>query len=164
VHGRWGNPPGAGPDEGAHYVKAIGVGGGDLYGRRPAPTPAEVEALVNTRRSPDERARIEAFLRAEPSASALWLQRTSREFTVPAGSGRSVVALGDPAALAGELLQRRPARLSSAARWALVAGVFLAAGFVHVMAWYANGRTVSGQQRRGLAVRRRRRLAAPLGW
>lgn len=24
------NPPGIGPDEGAHYVKAIGVGGGDL--------------------------------------------------------------------------------------------------------------------------------------
>jgi Predicted membrane protein (DUF2142) len=110
------NPPGAAPDEGAHYVKAIGVGGGDLYGRRPAPTRAEVEALVNTTRSPDERARIEAFLRAEPSASAPRSTVATRVAFRPLVSGRNAerteqLTSGPGSARAAALPGRVPSHL-----------------------------------------------------
>jgi hypothetical protein len=58
-----GDPPGAGPDEPAHYIKALGAGGGDFYGRDPPPSGAEL------------------------STQERWHQRASREFTVPAGLG-----------------------------------------------------------------------------
>jgi hypothetical protein len=80
------NPPGAGPDEGAHYVKALGAGAGHLYGSKPAPGRAEIQALVGTKRSSEERAKLEAFLGAGTvSAQTQWQRLTSREFTVPAG-------------------------------------------------------------------------------
>jgi hypothetical protein len=45
-----GNPPGAAPDEGAHYLKALAAGRGELYlGRRP-PAPADPERLEATAR------------------------------------------------------------------------------------------------------------------
>jgi hypothetical protein len=45
-----GNPPGAAPDEPAHYLKALAAGRGELYlGRRPPP-PADVESLSPARR------------------------------------------------------------------------------------------------------------------
>ncbi|MBA3262897.1 MAG: DUF2142 domain-containing protein [Thermoleophilaceae bacterium] len=89
------DPPGAGPDEPAHYIKALGVGGGDLYGRSlGGPTPAEVRALTNTRRSPEELAQLKAFLGRKPSAGALWQRRTSREFAVPAGLSFSAFGCG----------------------------------------------------------------------
>jgi hypothetical protein len=80
------DPPGAGPDEPAHYVKALGVAGGDLYGRTPeGASQAEVRALLNTRHSPQELARLRDFLGQKPTAGQLWQRRTSREFEVPAG-------------------------------------------------------------------------------
>ena len=79
-------PPGAGPDEPAHYVKAMGVGGGDLYGRSPAsPSSADVQAFLDTPRSAEELARLSAFLGRKQSAGAIWQRTTSRAFTVPAG-------------------------------------------------------------------------------
>lgn len=56
-----GNPAGSAPDEGAHYLKALAVSGGDLAGRRvvlPPPPPGRKEA---------------------------WIQRTTRAVEVPAG-------------------------------------------------------------------------------
>jgi hypothetical protein len=89
------NPPGAGPDEPAHYIKALGVAGGDLYGRTPeGASEAQVRALLNTRHSPEELAELKAFLGRKPSAGALWQQRTSRVFDVPAGMSFSAFGCG----------------------------------------------------------------------
>jgi hypothetical protein len=80
------DPPGAGSDEPAHYIKALGVGGGDLVGQPPrarGPTPEQLKRLL--RSSPEQLKRFKAQVQQQPSAGALWQQRTSREFTVPAG-------------------------------------------------------------------------------
>ncbi len=61
------NPPGAAPDEPAHYVKALGAGGGDVLG---APLPGES-------RSPEQRRW------GATSLQMAWQQRTSRVFEVP---------------------------------------------------------------------------------
>jgi hypothetical protein len=92
-------PPGVGPDEPAHYIKALGVGGGQLYGRPPGVrvSQADVQALVKGHRSAKERAQVEAFLRAGPPAQAPWQTRTSRKFTVPAGMGLSAFGCGGQA-------------------------------------------------------------------
>lgn len=42
----FGNPPGAAPDEPAHYVKALGAGGGDIFGRRLSTTLTATSAGV----------------------------------------------------------------------------------------------------------------------
>jgi hypothetical protein len=89
-----GTPPGAGPDEPAHYIKAIGAGGGDLAGRDPAPSQAEIRALIHARRSPEQRRQLEALLEVEPNALAIWQQRTSREFTLPAGLSYTAFGCG----------------------------------------------------------------------
>jgi Predicted membrane protein (DUF2142) len=89
-----GTPPGAGPDEPAHYVKAIGAGGGDLAGRDAAPSQAEIRALINARRSPEQRRLLEALLEVKLTERALWHRRASREFTVPAGLSYSAFGCG----------------------------------------------------------------------
>ena len=72
-------PPGAAPDEGAHYIKAIGVGRGDPYGgpvvSRSPDRPAFSEAHA------DDLAR---FFRGASSSTARWQRRTTRLFQVPA--------------------------------------------------------------------------------
>lgn len=62
-----GNPPGAAPDEPAHYVKALAAGGGDFLG-----SPLEHESLVN--QQPQS---------ALGSRQAAWQARTSRMFELP---------------------------------------------------------------------------------
>ncbi|HVE92565.1 MAG TPA: DUF2142 domain-containing protein, partial [Actinomycetota bacterium] len=57
----FGTPPGAGPDELAHYVKAVGAGGGDIRG-------GEIP---------------EATMGPPPSATQAWFNQTSRVFDVP---------------------------------------------------------------------------------
>jgi hypothetical protein len=88
-------PPGAGPDEPAHYVKALGVGGGDLYGRPlGGPTEAQLQTLGQAGGSPEGRAKLEAFLGKPEPAGAAWQRRTSREFTVPAGLSSTAFGCG----------------------------------------------------------------------
>jgi hypothetical protein len=74
-----GNPLGAGPDEAAHYVRALGVGGGDLVGARFIPSQAERRAFAE---GADRRpgAADEGAVTAE---SFSWQSRTTREFSVP---------------------------------------------------------------------------------
>jgi hypothetical protein len=89
------DPPGAGPDEPAHYIKALGVGGGDLYGRRPGgPTEAQLRTFMKAGRSAEELARMKAFLGADASLGAAWRAQTTREFTVPAGLSYTAFGCG----------------------------------------------------------------------
>lgn len=80
------DPPSAGSDEPAHYIKAIGVGGGDPLGQRPrshGPTPEQLKQLL--RSSPGQLKRFKAQVQEQPRPGELWQRRTSREFTIPAG-------------------------------------------------------------------------------
>jgi Predicted membrane protein (DUF2142) len=90
------DPPGAGPDEPEHYVKALGVGGGDLYGRAPPtsrqPTQAQLRRLLNS--SPEQLGQLDALRARKLSSGELWQRRTSREFTVPAGLSFSAFGCG----------------------------------------------------------------------
>ncbi len=61
------NPPGAAPDEPAHYIKALGAGGGDLVGT-PTPPGLEDEAQGLSAETPRQRA---------------WQEKTSRLVEVP---------------------------------------------------------------------------------
>ena len=81
--GAWilGNPPSAAPDEIAHYIKALGAGGGELVGK--PPPRADMAPTVESEAS--------SLIRGgEPRATALkiatWQWRTSRMFQVPAGA------------------------------------------------------------------------------
>ena len=98
----WGNPPGGAPDELTHYVKALGVGGGEWAGRAVRPHPVTGSDLAN----------LEALLRAraqrpvagpsrEDARQLAWMRRQTREFTIPRALG--VNLLCDP---------RGPARMS----------------------------------------------------
>jgi hypothetical protein len=83
----FGNPPGAAPDEGSHYVKAVGVGGGDLAGRPPRDEPRRLtekdyEGLARLLR---DRAAVDRVRRQ--GAAGPWERRSIRDFTVPAGLG-----------------------------------------------------------------------------
>ncbi|MDQ6725360.1 MAG: DUF2142 domain-containing protein [Actinomycetota bacterium] len=66
-----GNPPGAAPDEGDHYVRALAVASGDVVGR---PNPE----LVGQPKALPKKA-------GEPALAALWLKEGVRVVTVPAG-------------------------------------------------------------------------------
>jgi Predicted membrane protein (DUF2142) len=76
-----GNAPGGGTDEPAHYVKAVGVGGGELYGRPLEITEAERRAFL---RAHSRAAGGEAEI-GVTSKTLEWQARTSREFELPAG-------------------------------------------------------------------------------
>jgi hypothetical protein len=67
----FGNPPGAAPDEGDHYLRAMAVASGDLHGR---PNPA----LVGQPKSLPKDA-------GAPALADLWLKKGARIVTVPAG-------------------------------------------------------------------------------
>ena len=99
-----GNPPGAAPDEPAHYLKALAAGRGDVYlGRRPPPPP-DVESLPEPERWHVVTARLvrippgldpgplpcSAF-RPEVSAGCLRAERPP-----PATEGRSIVGPYQP--------------------------------------------------------------------
>lgn len=66
------NPPGAAPDEVAHYLKALAAGRGELRLERPAPTPAGVPAANEP---------VAAI--AELTTQQRWQLRTSRLVTLP---------------------------------------------------------------------------------
>ena len=67
----FGNPPGAAPDEGDHYLRALAVAGGDLRGR---PNPE----LAGQPKSLPKRA-------GAPALADLWLKKGARVVTVPPG-------------------------------------------------------------------------------
>jgi hypothetical protein len=87
----WGNPPSAAPDELTHYVKALGVAGGDLNGYPVRSRPATAEDLAN----------LGALIRAQggqaprPSPGQAqrgrWMGSQTREFTIPSGLGVDIV-------------------------------------------------------------------------
>jgi hypothetical protein len=83
-------PPGEGTDEPAHYIRAIGTGGGDLRGK-----PFRVTA-EDRRRFLEGVEQREAEAASAPTGSLgvtvenlTWQARTSREFAIPAGLGFS---------------------------------------------------------------------------
>jgi predicted membrane protein DUF2142 len=69
-------PPASGPDEGAHYIKAIGVGRGELYGQPVSKTAPDLRALFGL--SPKA-------VKGLGRASTRWQAGTTREFRVPLG-------------------------------------------------------------------------------
>ncbi|MBN1530595.1 MAG: DUF2142 domain-containing protein [Thermoleophilaceae bacterium] len=71
-------PPGSAPDEGAHYVKALATGRGDLYGDPPVPTAGERKALFGI-----EGDDLATLAQAAESSSARWQRRTTRQFDLP---------------------------------------------------------------------------------
>src|SRR4051794_33120931 len=71
-------PPGSAPDEGAHYVKALGAGAGDLRGSPATPNAAQRRAFFGA-----DRRTARAFLRAANSRAARWQARTRRQFELP---------------------------------------------------------------------------------
>ena len=86
----WGNPPSGAPDELTHYVKALGVAGGDLGGRSPT-------AARNAPLSPEAYANLAALIRAaeardradrpagRQAVRLAWMRRQTRVFSIPAG-------------------------------------------------------------------------------
>jgi hypothetical protein len=85
------NPPGAGPDEGAHYVKAVGVGHGQLSGHDAPSLNEALRRALRTRVSPEQ---LEALVHGSRSAGVQWQRRTSRWFSLPAGLGFSAFGCG----------------------------------------------------------------------
>jgi Predicted membrane protein (DUF2142) len=75
----WSNPLAAGPDEGAHYVRALGVGSGDWVGDRFVPSEAERRAFA----AAAEGLSGGADGTAVTGKGFLWQGRTTREFSVP---------------------------------------------------------------------------------
>lgn len=72
----FGNPPGAAPDEGAHYVRALGAGGLGLAGASFAPTEAQRRAFF-------AQARHGEPLPGANLATVLWAAKQTRVFDVP---------------------------------------------------------------------------------
>lgn len=86
------DPPGASPDEAAHYVKALGAGRGDLLGAAPAKTAPDVSRYV--RLSARQREGFASLFRGALAEQTRWHRRTSRLFRVPAGLGFSAFGCG----------------------------------------------------------------------
>lgn len=74
-------PPGSAFDERAHYVKAIGVGQGQLRGSPPAVTDQDLRDFFERGQSGD--AGLEALGRAVQSPAGRWQAQTTRRFSVP---------------------------------------------------------------------------------
>jgi hypothetical protein len=75
-------PPGAGPDEFAHYIRALGVGKGELRGHAPHLTAHEQRLVDRAEGAPP--AAGEEELTTDETAHA-WLLRLTREMSVPRG-------------------------------------------------------------------------------
>jgi hypothetical protein len=82
----FGNPPGAAPDERAHYVRALGAGGLELIGERFVPTEAQRRAFVEQGKSGGPQ------IEGSGLATVLWAAKQTRTFAVP--PALSVVAFG----------------------------------------------------------------------
>jgi hypothetical protein len=76
-----GNPPSAAPDEAAHYVKALGVGGGDFIG-----TAVPADVLNRSVRSEASALAGTGMPSQEAFKLTQWQWLTSRVFAVPAHS------------------------------------------------------------------------------
>lgn len=72
------NPPGAGPDEAANYIKAVAVGQGDLLGARNGPPPTQAIVTITTN-----------ALRAD------WANSTTRWLRVPGSLAPAGFTVGD---------------------------------------------------------------------
>ena len=72
----FGNPPGAAPDERAHYVRALGAGSLELDGAIFRPTPEQRKAFAEQRDAPE--------LPGAGLATVLWAAKQTRTFAVPA--------------------------------------------------------------------------------
>jgi hypothetical protein len=72
----FGNPPGAAPDERAHYVRALGAGSLELEGAIFEPTPEQTEAFFEQRDGPE--------LPGAGVATVLWAAEQTRTFELPA--------------------------------------------------------------------------------
>ncbi len=73
------SPPGSPFDEGAHYVKAIGAGHGDLLGDPYAPSAAQRRAFLRGAGTAD----VARLARQSHGRAARWQSRTTRQFDVP---------------------------------------------------------------------------------
>ena len=72
-------PPGSGPDERAHLIKAIGVGRGQWAGEKTAaPTKEDLDRLFRL-----DPGAVSELNRARQGPSVRWQQRTRRDFQVP---------------------------------------------------------------------------------
>ena len=72
----FGNPPGAAPDERAHYVRALGAGSLELEGAIFKPTREQTEAFFEQRDGPE--------LPGAGVATVLWAAKQTRTFELPA--------------------------------------------------------------------------------
>ncbi len=72
----FGNPPGAAPDERAHYVRALGAGSLELEGAIFKPTREQTEAFFEQRDGPE--------LPGAGVATVLWAAAQTRTFELPA--------------------------------------------------------------------------------
>jgi hypothetical protein len=86
------DPPGYGPDERAHYVKALGAGGGELYGEPETVSDADLRALFKL--GQQGQATLEGLSSSAETAGARWQRRTSRQFSLPAGLNFSAFGCG----------------------------------------------------------------------
>ena len=75
------DPPGAYLDESAHYIKALGVAGGDYEGEPPAPTHAEAVAFLRKAARGDRS--VAGLAKESRSPAARWQARTTRQFDIP---------------------------------------------------------------------------------
>jgi predicted membrane protein DUF2142 len=74
-------PPGASFDEQAHYIKAIGVGRGELYGRAPVVSEQNLRELF--RRGTEDKGSLEKLGKVLETPAVRWQERTRRRFRVP---------------------------------------------------------------------------------
>jgi hypothetical protein len=89
------SPPGAGPDETGHYVKAAAAARGDLRGEPPRLTEAERREAVSTlARGGQSREELERFLEQSDTPASRWAFKTSREFSIPAGLANPAFGCG----------------------------------------------------------------------
>jgi hypothetical protein len=80
-------PPGSSFDEPAHYVKAVGVGRGELAGTAPGPVRDPRSAFFQAAKR--DLKSLKALVRGAETPAARWQARTQRLFEVPAGRLRA---------------------------------------------------------------------------
>jgi hypothetical protein len=89
------SPPGAGPDETGHYVKATAAARGDLRGKPPRLTEVERrEALSTLARGGQLSKELVRFLERSDTPTSRWAFETAREFSIPAGLANPAFGCG----------------------------------------------------------------------